>query len=101
MLHLNFLISSELCVVTFYWLTLLRFFLKVDISSTLIISVIMLALATNPFFGVLKTLNKIIQWFKARRYKVNTNVTADDNFSNIWHKRTNISLTTKAGYLEK
>ena len=55
----------------------------------------MISLATNPVFGVLKTINKIIQWLKARKYKVSSNIAVENNFDNIWQKRTNISVATK------
>ena len=60
--------------------------------NNVIISIIISSLATNPIFGVLKTIQKIIQWVKARKYKVNTNIDVENN---IWQKRSNISVTTK------
>ena len=55
----------------------------------------MISLATNPIFGILKTINKVIQLLKARKYRVNSNIAVENNFENIWQKRTNISIATK------
>ena len=70
----------------------MRFCVEIYMPNNVIISIIISSLATNPIFGVLKTIQKIIQWVKARKYKVNTNIDVENN---IWQKRSNISVTTK------